>query len=41
MFTAQAMWARSATTRALDVVPLGVLTTAVCSQSGASFGTRF
>ena len=30
-----ATWARSATTRALDVVPLGVVTIVVCSQSGA------
>ncbi len=31
----------SATTRALEVVPLGVLTTVVWSQSGAPAGTRF
>jgi hypothetical protein len=40
-FTAQATCARSAATRARDVVPFGVLTTFVSSQSGASFGTRF
>ena len=34
-------WARSATTRASLVVPLGVATIVVCSQSGALFGTRF
>ena len=41
MFTAQATWARSATTSALEVVPFGVLTTAVCSHSGRDSGTRF
>ena len=41
MLTAQRMWARSSLTRALDVVPLGVLTTMVVSQSGAPLGTRF
>ena len=41
MFTAQRMWARSRATRALEVVPLGVLTTIVSSQSGAPLGTRF
>ena len=41
MFTAQRMWARSSATRALEVVPLGVLTTIVVSQSGAPLGTRF
>ncbi len=35
------MWARSAATSASEVVPFGVLTTAVSSQSGASLGTRF
>ena len=35
------MWARSAATSASDVVPFGVLTTEVSSQSGRSFGTRF
>ena len=35
------MWARSAATNAREVVPLGVLTTDVSNQSGASFGTRF
>ena len=34
-------WATSAMTRALEVVPLGVATTAVSSQSGAPAGTRF
>jgi hypothetical protein len=41
MFTAHRMWARSAATRALDVVPLGVDTTVVCSHSGAPAGMRF
>jgi len=41
MFTAQAMWARSAATSALLIVPLGVATTVVCNQSGASAGIRF
>ncbi len=40
-FTAQATWATSATTIALDRVPFGVDTVAVSSQSGAFFGTRF
>ncbi len=40
-FTAQTTWARSATTRAWEVVPLGVLTIAVSSQSGRASGTRF
>ena len=31
----------SATTRALDVVPFGVVTTVVWSQLGAPAGTRF
>jgi hypothetical protein len=31
----------SAATRACDVVPLGVDTVVVCSQSGAFLGTRF
>ena len=35
------MWARSAATSARDVVPFGVLTIVVSSQSGASSGTRF
>ena len=39
--TAHTMCARSAATNARDVVPLGVLTIDVSSQSGASFGTRF
>ena len=34
-FTAHRKWARSAMTRARDVVPLGVLTMVVVSQSGA------
>jgi hypothetical protein len=33
--------AMSAATSAFDVVPFGVETTAVCSHSGAFFGTRF
>ena len=41
MFTAHSTWARSAVTRACDVVPLGVLTTLVSSQSGRTSGTRF
>ena len=41
MLTAQMMCARSAATRARDVVPFGVLTIVVCNQSGADFGTRF
>ena len=40
-FTAQTMWARSAATSASLVVPLGVATSRVWSQSGAPFGTRF
>ncbi len=39
--TAQMTWARSAATSASEVVPFGVLTTAVCSQSGRTSGTRF
>ncbi len=39
--TAQTTCATSATTSAFDVVPFGVDTTAVCSQSGAFLGTRF
>ena len=39
--TAHSTWAVSATTRAFEVVPLGVLTTVVWSQSGAPAGTRF
>ena len=39
--TAHSTWAMSATTSALDVVPLGVLTTVVSSQAGAPAGTRF
>ena len=39
--TAHSTWARSAATRASEVVPLGVLTVAVCSQSGRLLGTRF
>ncbi len=35
------MWARSAATSARDVVPFGVLTMVVSSQSGALSGTRF
>ena len=35
------MCARSAATSARDVVPFGVLTIVVSSQSGASSGTRF
>ena len=31
----------SASTRALDVVPLGVVTIVVCSHGGAPVGTRF
>ena len=41
MLTAHTTWARSATTSAREVVPFGVLTVVVCSQSGADFGTRF
>ena len=41
MFTAHTTCARSASTKARDVVPLGVLTIVVSSQSGADFGTRF
>ncbi len=41
MLTAHTTWARSAATSARDVVPFGVLTIVVCSQSGADFGTRF
>ena len=40
-FTAHAMCARSAITSARDVVPFGVLTIVVSSQSGALSGTRF
>jgi hypothetical protein len=40
-FTAHATCAMSAATSASDVVPFGVLTTVVCSHSGASLGTRF
>ena len=39
--TAHSTWARSAVTRACDVVPLGVETIVVSSQSGAESGTRF
>ena len=39
--TAQMTWARSAATSASEVVPFGVLTTAVCSHSGRTSGTRF
>ena len=39
--TAHTTWARSAATRACDVVPLGVVTTVVSSQSGRASGTRF
>ena len=41
MLTAHTTWARSTATRAREVVPFGVLTIVVCSQSGADFGTRF
>ena len=41
MFTAQRTWARSAATSAREVVPLGVLTMLVSSQSGRVSGTRF
>ena len=41
MFTAQATCARSSSTMAFDVVPLGVLIVVVRSQSGAPWGTRF
>ena len=41
MFTAQMKWARSAITKARDVVPLGVETIVVCSHSGAESGIRF
>ena len=40
-FTPHSRWARSAATRASLVVPFGVDTTVVVSQSGADFGTRF
>ncbi|MFN8052321.1 MAG: hypothetical protein U0Q22_12825 [Acidimicrobiales bacterium] len=40
-FTAHTRWAMSATTSALESVPLGVLTVVVCSHSGALSGTRF
>ncbi len=39
--TAQTTCAMSAGTSAREVVPLGVLTTVVCSHSGAFSGTRF
>jgi hypothetical protein len=39
--TAQTTCAMSSTTRAFEVVPFGVETTAVRSHSGAFFGTRF
>ena len=41
MLAAQTMWAMSATTRAFDVVPLGVLIVVVCNHFGAPLGTRF
>ena len=41
MLTAHSTWARSAATRARDVVPLGVDTMLVASQSGLLSGTRF
>ena len=40
-FTAHTTCARSAATSAREVVPFGVLTIVVSSQSGASSGTRF
>ena len=40
-FTAHSMWARSAMTNAFEVVPFGVLTMVVVSQSGALSGMRF
>ena len=39
--TAHATCAMSASTRALDVVPFGVVTIVVCSHGGAPDGTRF
>ena len=39
--TAQTTWAMSAMTSALEVVPFGVDTSTVSSQSGAPGGTRF
>ena len=39
--TAHSTWARSAATSANDVVPFGVDTTVVSSQSGRFSGTRF
>ena len=41
IFTAQTTWARSSITRASDVVPFGVVTMVVASQSGRDLGTRF
>ena len=41
MFTAQMTCATSATTSALEFVPLGVDTMVDCSQSGAPAGMRF
>ncbi len=41
IFTAHTTCAMSATTSALEVVPLGVETVADCSQSGAPAGMRF
>ena len=42
MFTAHSTWATSTATRALDVVPFGVLTTVVVIHGAAFVGaTRF
>jgi hypothetical protein len=41
MFTAHSTWARSATTRAREVVPFGVDTIVVSTHSGRLSGTRF
>ena len=41
MFTAHTTWAMSTGTSAFEVVPLGVSTSVVVSQSGAPLGTRF
>ena len=41
MLTAHTTWAISATTSALEVVPLGVATVVDCSQPGAPAGIRF
>ena len=41
MLTAHTTWARSATTSAFEVVPLGVDTMVDSSHSGAPLGMRF